>query len=360
MVRPQQPGLLSRLFLTNWKNKGTSLVFAILIWAFAFENSKYDRELSVPVRITSADPAKVVVGIHLPETGDALPVPLVVEVTVKGPRNKIEEIREATPPLVGRFSVLSSGLQSIEDSEFYEGLLPGVTVESVTPKSVDVKLDKLETKTVAVEPNLQGRPASRFQALTPADIAEGTTPARVQVVGPSSVLPRVKVTTERQSIEGLEGPEEFRLRLLLTDRSRPGNRLEGVRFADDSEVEAVVVVRPRSALLPGRFTVPIRWGVPSDPNLPSFRITGGSDQQVGLSCQGTPESLEAVQALIDSGSFEIWVPIRDFSGLSVNTDEFLWPEEILPEDIIRSSVKFDPPQVLYQVELPIDDEGGGE
>jgi hypothetical protein len=60
MPRPQQPGLIHRLFIGNWRNKGTSLMFAVLIWAFAFDNTKQTEQFTVPLRIVSSDPTKVV------------------------------------------------------------------------------------------------------------------------------------------------------------------------------------------------------------------------------------------------------------------------------------------------------------
>ena len=91
MPKPQQPSLFSRLVFGNVRNKGISLVFAILIWVFAFSHTKQEGTVEVEVRIESGNPERVVLKTES-ESESGKTFTGQVTLTLEGPRNLIQSI----------------------------------------------------------------------------------------------------------------------------------------------------------------------------------------------------------------------------------------------------------------------------
>jgi len=350
MPRPQQPGVIHRFFVDNWRNKGTSLMFAVLIWAFAFDNTKQGEEITVPVRIVSSDPNKVVLRTEHPDTKDDFQGSVTLK--LRGPRNLLKRINQSEPFLEGEFRVGSTSIVQLKRDEAYVGLPRGVTVEEAAPREVSVVLDDLGRRTVPITADIQGTPARRLRPPTVEEIE--IVPKDVDIVGPKSLIDHYRVRTERWSIEGLDDPgaEKTLILDLAPRQGAPGPHRE-VRFAEGMPRAVLLRLRLKSALEDGGpYTVPVRFAIPPDTNRPPLRISG-ADQVVEMTCRGTPAALAELAERVQRGDFAIWVEVQDFSGDrdEVDARRFRWAEGSLPPGVERASIRFKPDLLLYRVEL---------
>lgn len=350
MPRPQQPGLVYRLFIGNWRNKGTSLMFAVLIWAFAFDNTKQTEEFTVTVRIVSSDPTKVVLRTEHPETKEEFPVSVTVK--LKGPRNLLKRINESEPFLEGVFRVGATSIVQLKRDEAFEGLPRGVTVEEVTPREVNVVLDDLGRRPVVIAADIPGTPSRRFRPPTVEDVE--ITPREVEIVGPSSLIDNYRVRTERWPIEGLDEAETERMLPLVLQRGQGAAGIHReVRFAENTPASVSVRIRLKSALEDGGpYLVPVLFAIPPDTNRAPMTLPV-ADPVVEMVCRGTPAALAELNVLVKAGAISIYVDVRDFSGKldEVDATRLRFAEGSLPAGIERSSIRFKPDLLLYRVEM---------
>ncbi len=357
MPRPQQPSSLARMFLGNWRNKGTSMVFAVLIWFFAFNNTKQEETFPILVQIKSSDPNQIVLQTALP--GSKAPFDSSVEVTLKGPRNLLKAVSLLSPPLEGFFSVDSSQTIKLQNGSGYPLLPGGVTVEGTVPTEVVVELDLLAKRSIPIEQGFVGSPSPRFRAPTRADMT--FEPATVEVRGPASLLDSVRVSIVQTTIAGWDEPVwEGSLPLVLT-RSQGGPvQHREIYITEKSSREVRVRIDLKSALEEDQFQIPIRLSFASDTNRPALRITN-ADEQVTLTCRGTRESLAELHQLVKDGAISIWIEVTETgTAKEVHSSKFQWAEGQIPAGIERSSMTFRPDIVIYKVVLESEDEGTDE
>lgn len=353
MPKPQ-PSLLSRVVFGNVRNKGISLVFAILIWVFAFSHTKQEGTVDVDVLIESGNPDRVVLKTES-ESESGRPFAGQVSLTLEGPRNLLNEALATS--FRGKFKVNESGLLLLEDTAGFPDLPPGVVVIKASPKWVNVSLDDWDVmeKNVTTA-GLKFTPSDRFRM---PDLSDYTfDPPTVRVRGPSTKLDSVRVLIDSAPIEDWDR-EQWEATLKLTLHEKDYQR--GVFFADGAQQSVKVRVTLKSALDRESFMVPIIYSHPADPGQGAFRLTG-HDTQVELTCRGTEEALAELRGLVQARKFEIWAEIQDFSGTIdiVESSKFQWPDGSLPPGIERRSMVFDPDPIQYKVERPEDTDGAGQ
>jgi YbbR domain-containing protein len=106
----------------------------------------------------------------------------------------------------------------------------GVEVVQVAPASVNLVFERTETRTVPVEPSIEGRPAAGYTVG-----AVVSTPAQVEIVGPSSVVSRAeRALTETIDVDGASAPVHRSVRVGLAD---PQLRLKTGQTTADVTVE---------------------------------------------------------------------------------------------------------------------------
>ena len=349
MPKPQ-PSFAHRWLIGNLRNKGTSLIFAILIWVYAFSNTKEIEEASVRVAIVSGSPEQVVLTTSTedgdPFTGDVL-------ISLEGPRSllriALDELSE------GQFVVEESGLVLLDAREGYPSLPPGVDVVKAIPRYVDVELDLRETREIVIKPNgLIVTPSRRFRPPTLDEYR--FEPASVEVQGPASMLDNVGVRFNDVRVEGHDTENWSVILPLLIS----GERHRELSFVG-GPVQVQARVTLRSSLVERTFTVPILYGLDLGTAFGPIELSGQS-RPVAMTCFGTEEALDELQIAIDTGKFQIWIPIQDTSGTidSVQSSSFRWPESGLPAGIERSSLIFDPEQIPIKVDRLRDDDESGE
>jgi YbbR domain-containing protein len=89
----------------------------------------------------------------------------------------------------------------------------GVEVVQVAPSSVSLIFERTLTRTVPIQPSIEGRPATGYRVGTIV-----TVPSLVEVVGPSSAVTRAdRALTETIDVEGARAPVRRTVRVGLAD-----------------------------------------------------------------------------------------------------------------------------------------------
>ena len=354
MPKPQ-PSFVRRWLLGNLRNKGTSLVFAILIWAYAFSHTKEIEQTSVRVSIVSGSAEQVVLETR---TEDDEPFTGEVVIDLEGPRNLLRVALDQVS--AGEFVVNESGLILLEEREGYPALPPGVDVVKATPKFVNVELDTRKRRKITIKPTgLIVNPSRRFRAPLIDDFR--FEPASVTVEGPESLLGGVSVQFRDQRVDVDVGEWSALFPLVIAGEGADHREF---RLVDAPEM-IKASVKLKSALTPRKFTVPIRFGL--DPSSAVATAVGpieisGPVAPLEMTCRGTEEALDELQTAIDTGSFQIWIPYRETIGTfdTVESSSFRWPESGLPAEIERESITFDQVQIPIKVDRVRDDDESGE
>lgn len=213
---------LRSLILDNFIIKLFSLVFAAILWLHVVTRGTTEVDFVVPLELRDIPEDMVVAG----------DVPGVVDVRVQG--------QEA---IVKRLTVKDiSAFISLKGAKAGEGFhnltrdnisLPGnMTVSSITPSEIRVRLEKLMQKTLPVKPVIQGKPAAGY-ILKSVEVLPNSVRAR----GPASALRRISgIDTEKVDIDGASGGIEKRVKLDVP---------ENVKLDDDSVIVVVTTAKPK-------------------------------------------------------------------------------------------------------------------
>lgn len=182
----------------NLPLKFLSLVLAVTV--FLLVNTDEEREISVRVDVAYEYPAdKVLVSEPLEE----------IRISIKGPWRRLKQFDER------QLQRITLDLRNAPTGDIpltpnlIEDLPPGLSVTSVSPRTVRVAFDNVATKVVEVVPSTVGRPAYGFVATEIKPV-----PASVQVRGGSRVLAALRsVSTVAMPLDGktetFEAPVEL-------------------------------------------------------------------------------------------------------------------------------------------------------
>lgn len=165
--------------------KFLSVVLAITV--FLLVNTDKDQEI----------PAKIAIGYTLPD--DKVLVSERVDelrVTIRGPRRRLQRFDETKVPRVD-IDLRRGDSGNVLITADMIHLPSGLSVTSITPRTVHVAFDKRVEKIVVVEPRTDGQPQHGFYMA-----GAKATPATIQVRGAESALATLSaVATSSQSIE---------------------------------------------------------------------------------------------------------------------------------------------------------------
>jgi len=165
--------------------KFLSVVLAITV--FLLVNTDKDQEI----------PAKIAIGYTLPD--DKVLVSERVDelrVTIRGPRRRLQRFDETKVPRVDIDLRRGDSGNVLITADMIK-LPSGLSVTSITPRTVHVAFDKRVEKIVVVEPRTDGQPQHGFYMA-----GAKATPATIQVRGAESALATLSaVATASQSIE---------------------------------------------------------------------------------------------------------------------------------------------------------------
>ena len=162
----------------NGRLKLAAFGLALFLWVLVRVGDPEERDLLVPVEIRLNDPGWVVMGE---------PVPPVVQVRFRGPPNEIFGLTGAEGMSVNvPITEMSVGEMVIPLQSRWVSVVGfgGVGVENIVPGAINVRLDRLSTRSIPVRVSTSGRLPTHL-ALTR---ALSMMPAFVQVSGPASLV----------------------------------------------------------------------------------------------------------------------------------------------------------------------------
>jgi len=182
--------MAARLF-RNLALKLVSVVLASLLWLIVSGEQTVERVVRIPLEYTNIPP-------HLELVGDP---PTVVDVRVRGSSGELARLSSGDMAVVLDVRSPRPG-QRLYHLTGDDVRTPfGVEVVQVTPSSIALFFEQSSSKTVPVEPVLEGQPADGYM------VASVTSdPARVEIVGPASALNGISsAVTEAVSVAGARG-----------------------------------------------------------------------------------------------------------------------------------------------------------
>lgn len=265
---------LNMWFRQNLGLKIVSVIIALFLWAYVMvrENPAVVREMQVRVVLRNVPGELTVVSSSPPSA----------RVVVSGLRRLVEGLSLSQIVLQADLSGRAAGehTASLKPSE----LPPGVSVESLSPATVRVVLDKIATETRPLTVSLHGKPATGYTLGTPQ-----SSRAEVQVTGAASLLARVGRVVAEADVTGLSGTAERPALVRVLDDN--GDPIEGLRVSPTELTVVVPVMRSSQQTK----TLPVRPQV-GEPAT-GYKVSEVTARPAEVILVGSPEALEALEAV---------------------------------------------------------------
>jgi YbbR domain-containing protein len=192
---------------------GLAAILATAVWANAVSTQNPDetRTLSVPITVTALGLKEGLVAQGYQNIG--------VQVTLRAPHSVWDRLSPDTVRVLADLSGKAEGNYSIPLKAVTD--LSPVRVEKVEPSAVQVLVDHLATRSLAVHVELTGSLALGFQAGTPT-----ADPNLVTLSGPQSLVDSVVEVVATVNVEGLRSSSDQNIPLVALDTQ--GNVVSGV------------------------------------------------------------------------------------------------------------------------------------
>ena len=320
----------------NTRNKLTSLVLAVVVWAYAFQSSgdeqSFDAFMSV---VAAAETHKVVTQ----EIAQARPSSQIGQefkgrctVTLTGTRTVLTRFLESNPEPKGELKVERSGRFDLREDGIF-ALPAGVSIKSVNPSALQIVVEQLVRAERDVRVSVSGTPGPGFVSFPGGIKAD---PATVTIEGPESLLGDggVAVWTHEIDIEGAVTSQlEETVGLVIT-----GDDTGFVKIADGFPTEVVVRIELQQNLTQVQAEVSVRYIVDEDVDL----VIRG-DRSIKVTVSGIEEAVKEWQKSVELGNFYLLVKVSDTGGESRNVPEedVRWIDGSLPAGISRDQVKLE-------------------
>ena len=217
----------------HWLLKLLSLVIGASLWYFVVGEDQVEMAVTVPIEVHNL-PADLVIANQYKKD---------IEVTVRGPRRLIQEMRQqhiSRPVDLGKARPGSMVIQNDSNSIRFP---QGIAVQRLQPANITLLVDQLVEKEFPITAVTRGKPAAGY-------VFEEVVlnPARIAVTGPQAYLAReTALKTHQINLDGLHQSSQFQVHLNLSDAL--------VKLIGETVVQANVVIR--EAMI--RRTVP---GIP--------------------------------------------------------------------------------------------------
>ncbi len=251
--------------------KAFSLIVAfLLVWMVRQDTI---REIEIRVPLHAAMPTKGALLLEEP--------PKEVRLRLRGPWSRLVTYLQRTPET---FVVDLGDLPGGSKYEFtVEALeehldMKGARILAIYPPSFDVRIDTLDTRSLLVRPNVQGRP-SQYVFVDHAGVE--VSPPTVTITGPSTILADLKeLSTRPVDITGLETEYETRVEVAPPPGDpitiEPSKVRVLIALRDKHDVKALADVPIRIVDCPAGFTCR------AIPESFSVRITGTERLLAGI------------------------------------------------------------------------------
>ena len=207
-----------------------------------------------------------------------------VRVSIRGP--KVNLTRLTVSDFVARVDLAGLGAGEHQLPVLVQVSDPAVEVVRVTPETVAVRLDPLETREVPIVARVASAPAAGYRA----EIADITAqPSEVTVSGAASAVARVVAVQAEMSLEG--ATRVVTAQTVLRPVDRQGDEVENVKVDPQTAQISVPVTRITS-----RKRVPVVAQVEGTA-APGFFVSQISVVPTTVELEGQPEHLERVDAV---------------------------------------------------------------
>jgi YbbR domain-containing protein len=236
-----------------------ALLIAVFIWFVAILNREYVTSYRVPVALDNIETRKIISEF---ETRHA-------EVAIAGKGSELVTLRLKTPKFSLTVPEGRAGVVELRLNAADLDLPAGLTVRSVTPEFIELRLNEVGTRTVAVDVPTRGRPA---EGLTISSVRPFT---KVELIGPEDdVRLFSRVYTESLDLGRVRTTDTVALRVLPPDA-------EG--FSTDPETVAVVIEVEKEAAriflgIPVRTSPPDGRDVTVEPEAAQVVVAGPSSR----------------------------------------------------------------------------------
>jgi len=178
-----------KLITENWTLKLLSLVFALMLWFFIMGERRLEVNYRVPLELQNL-PKELMVANEIPS---------MVDVRISGPRTLLLKVSPNDISITVDLTGLSPGLTSFRRLEERLNLPSGLRVTRLSPSFVDVRLERIQQKTVPITIALSGEPMSGFIV---ANVRAN--PAQVAIEGAEGELKNVtEVSTDDVDLSGV-------------------------------------------------------------------------------------------------------------------------------------------------------------
>ncbi len=328
----------------NTRNKLTSLVLAVVVWAFAFGNTGHEESVDAFLLVGAAAETHVVVSQDIEQSRLGSQIRDEFDgrcrVTLIGPRSALTRFLESNPVPKGELKVERSGRFDLREGGLFS-LPVGLSVQSVDPSELQVVVEQVVRAERDVRASVSGTPGPGFVSFPGGIKAD---PATVTIEGPESLLgdDTVGVLTQEIDIEGMATSQrELTVPLVIT-----GDDTGLVKIADGFPKEAVVRIELQQNLMQVQAEVSVRYIVDEDVDL---NIRG--DRSIKVTVSGIEEAVIEWQKRVEQGNFYLLVKVSDTGGESRNVPEedVRWIDGSLPAGISRDQVKLER-IILYSAE----------
>jgi YbbR domain-containing protein len=270
-----------------------ALILATAVWvnAVATQDPDETRTLSVPLAVTVQGLKEGLVAQGYQNIG--------AQVTLRAPRSVWDRLSPNTVQVLADLTGKTEGKYSIPLKVATQ--LTPVRVEKLDPASVQILIDHLATRSLAVHVELTGSLALGFQAGTPIP-----DPATVSLSGPQTLIDSVTEVVAAVNVEGLRSSTDQNIPLLALDTQ--GNNVAGVSITPLS-ISVSIPVQQLGGYRDLVVKVPLTGTVKSGYRLTGLTIT----PQVVTLYSDNPDVIQNLPGYVETQPLDISEASADLS-----------------------------------------------
>lgn len=228
---------MSDLFKRDSTVKIISVLFAVFLWFFVLDSTNpiITNDLNVPLRIENEDVLKskdiVIKDANFPKT---------VTISLRGREDKIKRINSSQIEAIvdlGKVKDVSTGLLFVE----VYGIPKSISFESVIPKVVNFKLEKIGENPFPVEVVTTGAPKLNYKVT-----GISVSPQTLSIEATDSVINSIGQVKALVDITGIKSDSVFRVMCKVYDKK--GNEM--LEFDNKYNVDVKVEVAKEVPIIP--------------------------------------------------------------------------------------------------------------
>lgn len=179
-----------------------SLFLAIFLWYFVVGEDQVDITLTVPIEVLNL-PADLVISNHYKKD---------IEVSVRGPRSMIQELRQQNITRPVDLSNAKPGTMVIKNEADSIPFPIGINVLRLQPANITLLVDTLVRKDLPIHPVIEGEPAAGYELGS-----IKLRPEKLTVSGPKNILEsQLALKTYVINLDGLDHSTTVQVQLNLS------------------------------------------------------------------------------------------------------------------------------------------------